>query len=288
MMRIWSLSLILIICCFTGGYAHSKSCRYRFQCELGIEICCAATGTCTRRSDCLRRCLNDSDCSLGEKCSYTGGLPVKRGFCYTGELPTLKPLPTRNWKPITFTPFTWKPFTPWRPPFTPWKRPFTVERFTFNPRSCVWESDCRGSSTCQSGKCVKSSTNVLTIPVIITVCVAIVLVWAVCMCCVYKLTRKRQTPRRMIRELARLDENPRLNRGARSGANGQEMQSRIAAPNVTAVEVENDFSSLHDAPPSYNSLEFQRQENGGAGFPVQPPPSYTEAVSNSAVMESFI
>ena len=114
-------------------------------------------------------------------------------------------------------------------------------------------------------------------------------VWAVCMCCICKLTRKRQTPRRVIRELVRMNENPRLNRGARSGANGQEMRSRIAAPNVTAVEVENDFPSLHDALPSYNSLEFQRQENGGAGFPVQPPPSHdTEAVSNSAVMESFV
>ena len=66
LMHIWSLSLILttLICCFTDC-ARSKSCRYHFQCELGIEICCAATKTCTRRSDCPRRCLNDSDCSLG-------------------------------------------------------------------------------------------------------------------------------------------------------------------------------------------------------------------------------
>ena len=284
-MHVWSLSLILttLICCFTDC-ARSKSCRYNFQCDLGIEICCAATRTCTRRSDCPRRCLNDSDCSLGEKCSYTGGLPAKRaGFCYTGERPTLKPLYTLNWKPVIFTPFTWKPVTP--------RRSFTVERFTFNPDYCVWDSDCRGSSICREGKCVKrdfqSSTNVGIFPVIIIpVCVGIAVVAAVCSCCICKLPRNRQIPGGVTRELAILGEDPPLNGGARPGANGQEMQSRIAAPNVTAVEVENDFPSSPDAPPSYNSLEFQRQENGGEDFPEQPPPSYTEAVGSSTVTVS--
>ena len=67
--------------------------------------------------------------------------------------------------------------------------------------------------------------------------------------------------------------------------NDLEMQlgNAAAATNITVVEVENDAPLPPDAPPPYNSLEFENGQNENRNFPEQPPPRYDEAVRNPAV-----
>ena len=242
-MHIWSLSLSLALICSTGGVL-SQSCTHDFQCDGGK--CC--TRTCSNERSCP--CQDDRDCKFGEECSYPGG------FCYKSELPTLN-IPTYKFK-------------------VPYHLPST-----YGDSNCVWDSDCGYSRTCEDGQCVgrlsgggSSSSGSRIVGIVLFVTISTIV------SCLYHLCKGAR--------------KPPVPAGIRNGnltapstgvdqAGEHEMQPGTgAAPSATVVQIEDDTPGTGAAPPPYNSLEFESRQNGDENLAEQPPPSYDEAVRNSA------
>ena len=138
----------------------------------------------------------------------------------------------------------------------------------------------------------ESSRAVAITPGIIVLAVAALLIVTVVSCLTCKLCRKRQIP--SLESNQRTDDS-----GSQYTPDTEEschleqiiapdeIQLRIisAAPNVTVIDDENDSRLPPDNPPSYDLIDFLEllEENGNEDLPERrPPPSYVEAVSNSA------
>jgi len=97
---------------------------------------------------------------------------------------------------------------------------------------------------------------------------------------------RHQQAEQVRRELS-MDENTAPSTGdAPSGSevNEHEEQSESSATNTTVIEVEDNTLLLQDAPPPYNSLEFESRPNGNDDLPEQPLPSFDEAIRISGIV----
>ena len=256
------------------GIVHSKSCSWDYKCAEGK--CCVRINVCLRKCP----CTSDRHCGVLEKCGYSGG--VLLGYCYTPVEPPSSTEQHYTWNPATFKPFTWKPSSPssteqhytWNPvtskPFA-WKlftrTFFTQKRLTISPYNnyCVTDIDCRGSLTCQNGKCVvkkgkKGFGGILIIVVVVSFVMAL---FAYFICKKTRKTSLHQPAEQALRG------HPQTEIATSGAPNVHEMQSgTVVVP--------------PDVPPPYNTLVFERQENDNEDLPEQPPPSYNEAVSYAA------
>ncbi|KAL9955183.1 hypothetical protein ACROYT_G036470 [Oculina patagonica] len=177
-----------------------------------------------------------------------------------------------------------------------------------HPDSCVWDSDCEGSSVCKGGQCqeVFGASGSLIVPIICLVAVAVTLLILYHMC-------RKKSPGVVTQNTGttRATDHEMQQRNAVSnGAAVIEVQDDslrplpVGAPppytppflpEINAVydnggaviEVNEDSSVLHPgAPPPYSSLELEGQQNV-SDEPEQAPPSYDEAVRtvrNSATL----
>ncbi|KAL9955182.1 hypothetical protein ACROYT_G036469 [Oculina patagonica] len=201
-------------------------------------------GICASRSICGRPCVSDADCSYGEECN-------------SGSCQTTTSAPSFH---IT----TLKQSTSFPPDY----------------ENCLWESDCYGSSICQDGQCVKDR-NKEAFQSKLTHIVLAVAVASVGSLRYATARRARKPP-----VLATQNAPPTgVTREATNTTHATEHELHDVSNGATVIAVEelNDDSPPlpPGAPPSYSSLECERHENDEL---EQAPPSYDEAVGNSAMV----
>ena len=152
--------------------------------------------------------------------------------------------------------------------------PSSTEHPTLSPEKnyCVYDSDCRGGLTCRDGKCVHY-VNRIALGTVISFVVLLALIYVVCS--VMRKKARRRTRRTHLTVQA-IREPPTQTEITSSGGNAREMQS-----GTVVVEVEENSPVPPETPPPYNTLVFERQENGNQDLTEQLPPSYDEAVSQT-------
>lgn len=270
----WSLWLSLAVICYTSS-VQSQSCYWNSDCNSGK--CCHRTRKCAKefRTPCPPECHYNTDCKPYEEC--------RAGFCFY-RLFTRRPLSTFNFP-------TWRPYT--------FKLALPTVGDCFSNRDCsgsgtcvggrcwydkcVWDSDC-STNNCQDGACVEynsgnrgsfswSKSRVLGIVLFVVVVSIVSCLYHVC-----KRAKRQPMPAVRNRNVSALPT------GVTGGTNEHELRPETASTNVLAVEVEDDCPLPPNAPPPYNSLQFESQQNGNVNdFPDQLPPSYDEAVKNSGI-----
>lgn len=257
LMHIWSLSFCLALIFYTRGVC-SKRCQDDLDCDNG-RVCC---GICAPRSFCGRSCSSDGDCSYANVC--------KSGSCVTP----------------TFIPPTYPDFN------VPTFRIPTFRQFTYEPpdyNSCVWDSDCYGNSFCESGECVDDTNDGAfswsgskVIGIVFFVAIATVI------SCLYHMCKRSRKPPQLPTQNA---PPTGVAREATSTIHVTEHELQpgnngvVNGATVIGVEEVNEDSPPlpRGAPPPYSSLDFERQQRNENGDPEQPPPTYDEAVKNSAM-----
>lgn len=261
-MNTWSLSLgLALICGYTCSVCSGEWCHDHTQCVNGK--CCG--GYCFWHTNSNCPCSKDTDCSSGEEC-FIPGL-----FCRPTQLPK----------------FTFHS----RIDATSTKKPYTTPTANNNNNNnCVWDSDCKGSAVCQEEKCVYDhrSTNTETTrkgnrSVVITIIVFGVVATVISI--LYFLrekTRKRPVLLPQSNRTGITREAAMTIGTTHHGLETTQLTTR-AACNGAAIDVEAVSSTMRpNAPPSYSSLEFERQ--GNENDENKEPPSYDEAVRTSRVV----
>ena len=261
----WSLWLSLAVICYSS--VQSQSCYRGSQCNSGK--CCRGTRKCAKEFSSRCECQYNFDCKTNEEC--------RDGFC-------LPPLRTFNFP--TFRPYTFKPPTGddcFSDSDCSGSRTCVGGRCWYYSDKCVWDSDCT-TNNCEDGKCVEynsgnggafswSGSRVLGIVLFVVVASIVSCLYHVC-----KRSRRQAMP--AVRN-GNVSAPPT---GITVRTNEHELRPETAATNALAVEVEDDCPLPPNAPPPYNSLQFESQQNGDVNdFPDQLPPSYDEAVKNSGM-----
>ena len=266
----WSLWLSLAVICYTSS-VQSQSCLWNYECNTGK---CCRTGKCAKefRSPCP--CQHDNHCKSYEEC--------REGLCYFKKV-----------TPYTFNWPTWRPYTfknPQIPSFDVCNSNSDCSgsltcisgRCLYYSGSCVWDSDCPNNKNCEDGVCMEydsSSGGIFTGGRVLGI-VLFVVVTSIVSFLYHLCKRGRRQPLPASRN-GNVNAPPT---GVAVGTNEHQLRCETASSNALAVQGEGDCPLPPNAPPPYNSLEFESQQNGNVNdLPEQPPPSYDEAVRNSGV-----
>ena len=248
-MHIWSLSLCLALICFTCSVHSQSPCSNDSECDQS-QACCG--NICTLRAFCGRECTSNVDCSYGDECDTFSGRCV----------------------------------TPTDPPTWSWLYPTSIKK-------CYRDSDCFGSSICTHGECVDhddyshndttpdeggfSWSTTKIVGIIFFAAVAAVL------SCLYRMFKNGRKPPALATQNAQA--TTRTTNTA-EGTDHETRPTRDAVSNgrvvIAVLEVNESSPPLPpDAPPPYNTLEFEPQERNENE--EQPPPSYDEVVRHSTM-----